>query len=55
MTKWSISLDTIDSTISWHNLNIFHRLRQSMYAFISADTLTLSTSHLLTLGKVIHG
>ena len=30
MTKWSISLDTIDSTISWHNLNIFHRLRQNI-------------------------
>ena len=30
MTKWYISLDTIDSTISWHNHNIFHRLRQNI-------------------------
>ena len=30
ITKWYISLDTIDSTISWHNLNILHRLRQNI-------------------------
>ena len=30
LPKWYISLDTIDSTISWHNLNILHRLRQNI-------------------------